>query len=347
MKKRIMLVVMSMLIMVVSGCGDKTSESTVENNESVSEMQTSVDIINTFTDAFRQKEDTNDYLKSYTGGMKAGAKIINKPDRDTFICGYEPVTVEIEGHADFDTTIGYMIYINGIPQRYYTDKEYNREYVHSEHVNKEKNSDTTIYITPDNRHACEKLELTIVYVIGAIYRPLGAHDPMQPGCDVRVLGKYTIDMKAEAQTDNTGISDKDIKKLEKINYTDYELSQLIKTYSDGSIENQLETVNFRNTYTQSIIENGRLHLFTEFGGAGKGEYIINVYINGELLRAYTTTIENYLNRAVIDDYVEFSSDMLSRYSVEEYNTICYVAVPAAGSSGDVLSVDGVVALWEN
>ena len=133
---------------------------------------------------------------------------------------------------------------------------------------------TTIYITPDNRHACEKLELTIVYVIGAIYRPLGAHDPMQPGCDVRVLGKYTIDMKAEAQTDNTGISDKDIKKLEKINYTDYELSQLIKTYSDGSIENQLETVNFRNTYTQSIIENGRLHLFTEFGGAGKGEYII-------------------------------------------------------------------------
>ena len=347
MKKALIIMGMGVLITSISGCGARSNEAGTESESSVVEMQTSVDVTNTYTDVFRQKEDTNDYLKNYTGSVNAGAKIVDKPEGNTYIYNSEPIAVTVKGNASFDTTLGYLIFINGIPQKYYTDKESSKEYIHSEPANEGSDSEMTLYIEPDKGQAGEKLELTITEVIGAAYRPLGAHDPMQPGCDVRVLGKYTIDMKAAAQSDNTGISDKDIKELEKINYTDYELSQLIKTYSDGSIENQLETVNFRNTYTQSVIENGKLHLFTEFGGAGKGEYIINVYLNGELLRTYRTAIENYLNRAVIDDYVEFDSDMLSRYSVEEYNTICYVAVPSAQSTGDILSVDGIAALWEN
>lgn len=347
MNKNIIIIGMGLLIITILGCGDKRENSYIQSSESMVEIQTSVDVENIFADVFQQKKDNNDYLKSYVNNMRVGIKIINKPEGNTYIYNSEPIAVTVKGNASFDTTLGYLIFINGIPQKYYTDKESSKEYIHSEPANEGSDSEMTLYIEPDKGQAGEKLELTITEVIGAAYRPLGAHDPMQPGCDVRVLGKYTIDMKAAAQSDNTGISDKDIKKLEKINYTDYELSQLIKTYSDGSIENQLETVNFRNTYTQSVIENGKLHLFTEFGGAGKGEYIINVYLNGELLRTYRTTIENYLNRAVIDDYVEFDSDMLSRYSVEEYNTICYVAVPSAQSAGDVLSVDGIAALWEN
>lgn len=347
MKKKIIIIGIGLLFITLLGCSNKKDNSLTKSSESIVEIQTSVDVANEYTDVFRQEKDNNDYLKNYTDSMRVSVKIINKPEGNTYIYNSEPIAVTVKGNASFDTTFGYLIFINGIPQKYYTDKESGKEYIHSEPANEGSDSEMTLYIVPDKGQTGDKLELTITDVIGAAYRPLGAHDPMQPGCDVRVLGKYTIDMKAAAQSDNTGISDKDIQELEKINYTDYELSQLIKTYSDGSIENQLETVNFRNTYTQSVIENGKLHLFTEFGGAGKGEYIINVYLNGELLRTYRTTIENYLKRAVIDDYVEFDSDMLSRYSVEEYNTICYVAVPSAQSAGDVLSVDGIVALWEN
>ena len=117
MKKALIIMGMGVLITSISGCGARSNEAGTESESSVVEMQTSVDVTNTYTDVFRQKDDTNDYLKNYTGSINAGVKIVNKPEGNTYIYNSEPIAVTVKGNASFDTTLGYLIFINGIPQK--------------------------------------------------------------------------------------------------------------------------------------------------------------------------------------------------------------------------------------
>lgn len=330
------------------GCKSTPGSS---NNDEITEniQETSVDISDKYADIFKQASDTNDYTKIYKNGLSASFRIVNKPDNGMYEYSGEAIEIKINSQTSFDTTVGYLIYINGIPQKYYTDYDTTLQYMH--YYDTKDFTEVTIYVRPDIGNNGETLNLTVADVIGAAYRPLGAHDPMQPGFDVKTLAGYKIKINCDAYTETNKETDliNNIEVLSPVNYTAYELGQMIITHSDGTVENKLENLNFVNTQTKSIIENSKLHMFTEFGGNVNGEYSIYVYLNGKLIKSYKTVLSGYLSRAVINEDIAINEDMANKYEISDYNTLVYIAVPSGNNSkrNDIVVRDVIIVSGEN
>lgn len=334
--KRRIIVCFCMLyaLLCMAGCGKGSSE----NKESISndsqqeskipaETSVSVDIVNEYIELFAAAKDENDYNKKWSGSMNAGVKEINAPQDRILTYTGEAMQLEFQFHVGWDTTFGFFVYINGIPQKYHTNTSKEELYMHSVGAEKGEEGSVSIYVKPDVGKSGEELDLLVVPVIGALYRPLGAHDSIQPDLDA---GRLKSRFKVKMQADGTGADVVDIKQIDtSVNYTEYELSKLIRTMPDGSIENKLENPSFHDTLYRGVIEDNKLRLFTGFGGGNEdGEYIVSAYLNGRLLRSYKVNPKKgYNSRVIIDDEFVFTEELLKEYNVLDYNSFYYIAVP--------------------
>lgn len=346
MKKRIISSILAVTVILgmisLAGC-TKSSGTSDKNNptenktDEIIEEDTAVDTYisqqQAYLELFRSAKDDNDYREKYVGGgLGIRYKVIDKPENNTFIYDGSELQFGFEGEAGWETTLGCLIYINGIPQTYHTDENENEMYLHSFAVEKDKTKSMKIYLTPNVGKAGEELYMQIVNFCGAAYRPLGSHDSLQPeGNAGTTFGPYKISM----QVDGDGFNTSNIRNISNKDYTKTELSRLIYTREDGSIKNELEQTNFYNTFSRNIIENNKLHLFAEFGGGKGGEYIICAYLNGKVLKMYKANLpDDYSSRAVIDEYVEFTGEMLKEYDIQDYNIFYFIAMPANGNMGE-------------
>lgn len=180
--------------------------------------------------------------------MKYSFKIENKPEKETIVFKGEPIELRINESVGSNSSCGQLLFVNDIPQKYYINMDEKLDYLHS--IDVEKEGTVTLYYMPQNVKNGDSFILWIVDVIGAKYRPLGAHDAMHPGFDTKILAKYIVIAQNEVNEKNEDELVNKIGNLEPLNYTDYELSEYIKTYPDGTVENKLEKVQFRNTYIE-------------------------------------------------------------------------------------------------
>lgn len=346
MKKKKFIYILSMLmltgmLMLMAGCGKRTEKSdetdsggeTKEQQSTEAETSVFVKEKEEYALLFKNAKDTNDYNEKWGGnstgggGLTCGISIKNKPEDGILRYNGNAIELEMEGDASWSTTMGCLVYINGIPQKYYTDTDKTEAYVHSFPVEKDKDGSMKIYFTPGIGKNNDTLDVLIKGLIGASYRPLGPHDYLYPEGNTSPM--TTGEFKLQMQADGSGNTDISVTDASNIAYTKYELSKLISTRPDGSIENRLETTGFHNDFDRNIIENNKLHLFAEFGGGMEGgEYIITAYLNGRVLKVFRANLpKDYNSRAVIDDYFIFSDEKLEEYDIQDYNIIYYVAVP--------------------
>ncbi len=347
MKREYLLVVVWLLVCIISvlGCDDNLEISGNESENATSkvvEVATSVDGHNQYLELFNVAIDNNDYSKKYeNGGLSVEFEIINKPKNSVVIYEGNPISLEINGKVGFDTTIGYLVFINGVPQVYYTDSNNEKLYMHFVAVDKNCVETVVLNIEPNAGKKGEEMNMIIVPLVGAKYRPLGAHDIMKPECGAgMLLAQYKIEMKVDGNV----VSDMLVKEVANIAYTEYELSEFIYTRADGSIENKLSTPLFDSQFDRNIIENNKLRLFTEFGGGGAGEYIVCAYVNGILLQSYRCNIVDYNSRVVINDTITFSEDMIKEYDIKDYNSFYYIAVPVDSKTNGGKQVQSTVGI---
>lgn len=326
MKKRVAIVMICAFV-CITGCSnnERMNEKSSVKQEETSEKVTSIDTYNEYVEIFASAKDDNDYSKKYAeGNMTVKFNVVNRPENNTLYYNGNDIQLEIQGSAGFNTTLGCMIYINGIPQKYHTDKEKEKKYLHSFSVEKEQNRSVILYVSPNIGKSGDELNMNIVPVVGSAYRPLGPHDAMKPECDAKMLlDQYKVIMNTNSNVlDASAITD-----IKNVEYTKNELDELIFTRADGSIENRLEQAAFRNSFTRNVIEDNGLRLFSEFGGGSAGEYIVSAYLNGKVLKMYRVNLQDYNSRAIVDDTIAFTAETLIEYDIQDYNSFYYIAVP--------------------
>lgn len=337
----------------MAGCGKENIENKeLSSNESQQESQQeskisaetsiSVDFINEYLALFAAAKDENDYDKKWLGGMNARIKEINAPKDRTLTYIGEAMQLEFQFDISWDTTFGFFVYINGIPQKYYTNMSEEELYIHSVEHNKEEETSISIYVKPSIGKSGEELDLLVVPIWGVSYRPLGAHDSMYPNLEA---GEFKYPFKVKMQADGTGADIADITQIDtSVKYTEYELSKLIHTMPN---ENKLENPSFHDTLYQYAIEDNRLRLFTGFGGGNEdGEYIVSAYFNSRLLKSYKVSPKKgYNSRVIIDDEFVFTQELLKEYDVLDYNSFYFIAVPVnskINGGQQVQSTKGIV-----
>lgn len=341
------------LILCLTGCTKNTDKNVKESTEysktcqeTVTEKATSVYEYDAYKKLFADAKDSNDYYSKYdnAGGLKSACAWTNKPKDGVITYDGNPIQLELKYEASWDIAWGVLIYLNGIPQKYHTDISDEDRYIHPVSLKKDIEELSKVYFVPNIGNAGDELEMTVVLFCGADYRPLGAHDPLMPEGHPQGASEWCkINMRAKG----TGFDETSITDISELTpYTEYELSQLVCTRPDGSIEDKLKEAGFKNiNFQRNAIEDGKLHLFTEFGGGyGGGEYIISAYLNGRLLRMYRANCDDWRSRAVIRDDVTFTEDMLKEYDIQDYNLFYYMAVPVSKkiNTGMITSENGSV-----
>ncbi len=327
--KRKITVLMLCGILCITGCSQSkktdAEKGSTSAQEGMTEAATSVDDFNEYTELFKNAKDTNIYDEEYKGNMGVGYDAtISK--NSTLTYNGEALQLGFSCEAGWDTTFGYLVYINGIPQKYHTDVSEEELYLHAVPLEKSKEKKVTLFIHPGSGKAGEELDMLIVPVLASGYRPLGPHDTVQPEGDA---GKFHYWYKVKMDADAAGSNSPAVSVIDKLtNYTDYELSELIYTNPDGSLHNSLENAGFKNTHYRTVIEDKKLHLFIQFGGGDESAtYMISAYLNGKVLKTWQVTLKDYKSRAVIDEVFTFTDEMLEEYDVSDYNSYYYMAVP--------------------
>ncbi len=244
-------------VLCVTGCSQnrKTDAETDSTSaqEGTTEAATSVDIFNEYGALFSNAKDTNIYDEEYKGDTSVGFGKYTAPN-STLTYNGEALQLEFSGEAGWDTTFGYLVYINGIPQKYHTDISEEELYLHAVSLENGKEKKVTLFIHPGSGKAGEELDMLIVPVIGAGYRPLGPHDTVEPEGDA---GKFHYWYKVKMEADAAGSAAPAVSVIDTLtDYTDYELSKLIYTLPDGSLNNDLENAGFKNTHYRTAIEDG-------------------------------------------------------------------------------------------
>lgn len=316
-------------ILCVTGCSqNKETDAETSNTyeqQSKAEVATSIDVYNEYKELFNKAKDMNVYDEEYKGNTSVSFGKYTEPN-STLIYNGEAIQLELSGESSWDTTFGYLVYINGIPQKYHTNISGEKLYLHAIPLENDKEKKVTLFIHPDSGKAGEELDLLIVPVVGAGYRPLGPHDTVQPEGDA---GKFHYWYKVKMEANASGSDTHAVSVIDMLtDYTEYELSKLIYTLPDGSIQNDLENVGFKSTHYRTVIEDKKLHLFTQFGGGKENAaYMISAYLNGKVLKTWQVTLKDYKSRAVIDEVFTFTDEALEEYDVSDYNSYYYMAVP--------------------
>ncbi len=316
-------------VLCVTGCSqnketDAETDST-SAQQGTTEAATSVDDFDEYEALFKNAKDTNVYDEEYEGSVQVTFGKYTAPN-STLTYNGEALQLEFSGEASWGTTFGYLVYINGIPQKYHTDASEEELYLHAVPLEKDKKKKVTLFIHPGSGKAGEELDMLIVAVLASGYRPLGPHDTVQPEGDA---GTYRYWYKVKMEADAAGSDSYAVSVIDTLtDYTDYELSKLIYTLPDGSLRNDLENAGFKNIHNRTVIEDKKLRLFTQFGGGEENAtYMISAYLNGRVLKTWQVTLKDYKSRAVIDEVFTFTDEMLKEYDVSDYNSYYYMAVP--------------------
>lgn len=343
MKRKLIIVVCTMLCL--TGCNNgndnringTTGSTQGTSNEATTtqavEKTTSVDTYNKYRELFAKAKDDNDYGKKYedengnNSGLTCGTGVLNRPEDLIIYYDGDVISFDIIVKANFNTSAGLHIFINGMPQVYYTSANKEELYVHELPIGKGEEKVYTIYFRPSIGKKGDKLDLLLGHITGAGYRPLGPHDSIKPEQDAGfVLDQYTLIM----ETDGTGREYMDIEEVNNVEYTEYELSELIYTRPDGNFINRLENMGVATSHSRVVIENDRLRLTGQCRGGGEGEYIVTLFLNGKILKMYRAKLTDYKSRAVIDDTFTFTDEMYSEYDIQDYNVAYFLAIPIDG-----------------
>lgn len=323
--KKVICTVLIFIIYILSGCSsEKKHDETVSTQ---TESETSVTVWEGYDEMFKAATDNNDYFSKLEDGiLGASFRIIERPENATICYNGTPIELVYEGKVNYDTTISCLLFINGIPQLYCIDDNDKESYMHPVNASKDESIRVKIQFIPTIGEKGDELDVLVVPVVGASYKPLGAHDPIIPECSAgTVLDMYKLRMEADSTLLNNSI-----KELKSVKYTKNELGKYIFKRPDGSFENILEDAGFRNMACQNIIDNNKFRLYAEFGGGNGGEYIISAYLNGRVLCSYKAVIlSGYDSRVIIDETIEMNEESMKEYDITEFNSFYYVAVPTS------------------
>ena len=334
--KRKLAIVLALVVSLCTACSGNSNNK--DNNsvnssaainastETKTEVTTSVDTYNKYAELFDNAKDDSDYMSKYGSGEGSHGfgdsyYLDNHPEDGNFYYDGKPIELKFSYSTEVPSTVGVIICVNGMPQRYTTDFSDELLYVHTDTLTKEEKY-MTVYFEPSIGSSGDKLNLNVFAVRGAAYRPLGPHDPMQPEGWTGSFSDYVLNMQADSVN-----KQEEYEALEIIDYTESELKSYIKVNHEGVLINQLESAQIRNSFTRLAIEDGKFTIQSEVGGGDAGRYYVSAFLNGRLLKTYTADLKNLKSRALLRDTFEVTDDMIKEYNIEDYNFLYILAVP--------------------
>ena len=197
-KKTIAIIIISLLAVFTIGCIIRFATSHNETKPSID---------NSLSDNLEKNktdDSNNEKLFSYSSGME----ITNFTDNYVYDGSPIELSVEILNDGDeFEET--FLLFVNGIQNEYYTDKDSNKQLYHTFKVPKSETVETTIYFEPQNCSVGDSVFVSFERMMNMNYMlPDTSYVNFYPNHEINGIFPFPIEIKSECEfKDNISCSD--------------------------------------------------------------------------------------------------------------------------------------------
>lgn len=278
-----------------------------------------------------EKEETSKIDAAYGIKINQGSGIIEyNGDTISFDANFENGPVDCE--------VGLLIFVNGIPQKYFTDEIKNSNYIIPIKLIQNTRQNVKIHFKPIS----EIPEGMLNICIGSMLNP-----SVKPDNKNFIFGNnHKIFFQPSFQLQSSGISTQQdySPKYKKKVIPDEIKSFYIHTSDRGEIVNALDfttimQVKINNEATNRLqIKNGKLNCDVEFYGGKDNEYILSAYINHNPASVFDGKQFLRLKTSKGNMSIFNINCDLDKYNLDEYNTFYIVAIPITGK-GNAYKLD--------